>query len=57
MVSKQAGWILANTKVKPNLVAGAWGIPEKECWEYIEDLNIELRIAEKQRVEEKIQQD
>ncbi len=51
MVSTEAKWILANINLDPKIVADVWGIDEDECWRYIEDLHIELRIAEKERQE------
>lgn len=46
MVSKQAKWILANTKIDPKKVAAAWWMDEKECWNYLAELDIALREAE-----------
>lgn len=51
MVTEQARWILANTKVDPIKVANAWGITERECWEYLIRLNQNLNIEDKKRDE------
>jgi hypothetical protein len=47
MVTNEARWILANTNIDPKHVADVWGIDEKECWCYLEDLNRVLNEAEK----------
>lgn len=47
MVTEQARWVLANTKVDPLLVAQVWGIEENECWDYLIDLNRTLNELEK----------
>lgn len=51
MVSKQARWVLVNTKVDPLKVANCWGITEEECWEYLIDYWAELNRQEKLRDE------
>ncbi len=47
MVSREAKWILGNVNIDPKKVADTWGITEKECLEYIIDLDIALRAEEK----------
>lgn len=49
MVTAEAKWILANTKIDPLKVSQVWQIPESECWEYISDLNQALLESEKKR--------
>lgn len=49
MVTELAKWVLVNTKVDPLLVANAWKIPERECWEYILETKEVFNLAEKQR--------
>lgn len=57
MVTEQAKWVLANTKLDPMKVSKAWNIPERELWEYIIDLNRELNIIANQRGEVEIRQE
>lgn len=51
MVTEQAKWVLANTKLDPIKVAKAWNFTEQECWEYLIDLHRELNNAYKNRDE------
>ena len=51
MVTEQARWILANTSIDPLKVANDWNIEERECWEYIIELNQVLNLIEKERDE------
>ena len=51
MVSNEAQWILGNINIDPKKIADVWEIDEKECWEYIEEVNIAQREAEKERKE------
>lgn len=46
MVSEEARWTLSNTKIDPKVIADVWGISEKECWQYLDDLNRALREEE-----------
>lgn len=50
MVTTQARWVLTHTNIDPKKVADVWGTDENECWGYIEDTDVELRLAEKERV-------
>ncbi len=51
MVNEEVKWVLTHTKIDPLKVATAFGVPEQECWEYLEELNIALSEAEVTRRE------
>ena len=57
MVTEQAKWILANTKVDPLKVANAWSIEERECWDYIIELDQTLNLIDKERNEAEVRSD
>jgi DNA primase len=52
MVTETTKWVLTHTNIDPLKIANTMECSERECWEYLEELNAELNIAEKQRRKE-----
>jgi hypothetical protein len=57
MVDEVGKWILTHTNLDPALIARYFYCTEKECWEYLEDLQISLNEYDKQRNEAQIQKE